>query len=630
MKLVAVALSFTVPLVVTTYFLIEEGNIKIEFAEQEKRGITYLRPLSELLNHVELHRTLVRHDDDQRARAEALVDADFDELLRVDDELGDELLTDEAELSERGRGSSLPSRMQDSWEAAKIASSVEESEEAHARLVEDIRALIVHVGDSSKLILDPDLDTYYIMDALLIREPAVVDQLFDLGDTLDAIDAAEPDDRAALEDTLLSTRVLLDANTTGLEDDLEAAFVEVDNFSHHEGLEPALTPLLDRALESTRAVTESTAVDADREEYDAAIREAVDANAALWTALLDQENEMLDIRIDGDHGRRRVALLAVGVSLLFSILLTLWVARRMSRNIGDVASAARRLATGELGARAPVRTSDEIGTMATSFNAMAENLDRLVTQLTAASEEVASSATQLNSAAEELAATTTEQSAAVTQASATTEELARASASIATTVEDVAARTDETRDNLQQAEHDIQASSRLTLALAERVTEIGAILTLINEIADQTNLLALNAAIEAARAGEAGRGFSVVAEEVRRLAESSKTSAAEITTIIEGIQAETNATVMAMEKGGKQMQSGLALLAAATDGTSQVRLTTQQQRSATAQVVETMEQLSDASRQVSATASQIAAASATLATLAAGLEHTARSTTAHE
>jgi len=151
-------------------------------------------------------------------------------------------------------------------------------------------------------------------------------------------------------------------------------------------------------------------------------------------------------------------------------------------------------------------------------------------------------------------------------------------------------------------------------------------LDLINDIADQTNLLALNAAIEAARAGEEGRGFAVVAEEVRRLAERSKGSAGDIAVIVGGVREETNATVMAMEKGAKQMQAGLVLLERVTDAAGHVRLTTQQQRSATSQVVETMEQLTDASRQVSATAQQIAAAAGSLADLAGNLEATAATT----
>jgi methyl-accepting chemotaxis protein len=237
--------------------------------------------------------------------------------------------------------------------------------------------------------------------------------------------------------------------------------------------------------------------------------------------------------------------------------------------------------------------------------------------------EVNSAASELSASSEELAATTTQQSAAVTQASATTEELARASAAIADTVDDVAAQTSATRDNLEQAKADIQVSSERTVALAGRVQDIGGLVNLINDIADQTNLLALNAAIEAARAGEDGRGFAVVAEEVRRLAERSKGSAADIAVIVDGIRDETNATVMAMEKGAKQMQSGLLLLERVTDSAAQVRLTTQQQRSATGQVVETMDQLTDASRQVSATAQQIATAAGTLADLAGNLEHTA-------
>ena len=258
-----------------------------------------------------------------------------------------------------------------------------------------------------------------------------------------------------------------------------------------------------------------------------------------------------------------------------------------------------------------------------SFNAMLATCQRLIEQVTVAGAEVNSAAAELSASSDELAATTTQQSAAVTQATATTEELARASAAIADTVDDVARQTAETRDNLEQAEADIALSSERTLALASRVNDIDALLDLINDIADQTNLLALNAAIEAARAGENGLGFAVVADEVRRLAERSKTSAGDIATIVTAVQGETNATVMAMEKGAKQMQHGLILLDAVTDANGQVRLTTQQQRSATAQVVETMEQLTDASRQVSATAQQIAAAAGNLADLAGNLETTA-------
>lgn len=323
-----------------------------------------------------------------------------------------------------------------------------------------------------------------------------------------------------------------------------------------------------------------------------------------------------------NDGRRRALLLVLG-GTLFAIGFAVVFARRISRPVQALTDVAKQAAAGRLDVRAVPRGSTETRVLGASFNAMLDTTERLVKELGSAGVEVNSAAAELSASSEELAATTTQQSAAVTQASATTEELARASAAIADTVDDVAAQTAATRDNLEQAEADIQVSSERTLALAGRVHEIGGLLTLINEIADQTNLLALNAAIEAARAGEEGRGFAVVADEVRRLAERSKASAANISSIVEAVREETNATVMAMEKGAKQMQAGLVLLERVTDAAGQVRLTTQQQRSATSQVVDTMEQLTDASRQVSATAQQIAAAAGSLANLAGNLETTA-------
>ena len=249
----------------------------------------------------------------------------------------------------------------------------------------------------------------------------------------------------------------------------------------------------------------------------------------------------------------------------------------------------------------------------------------LVYESRVAGEEVSSSAAEMSSAAEQLASTTIEQTGTVTETSATMEELARSSTSIAATVQDVAAQAAETKDALERAARDIQASSERTLALSERVGQITGLLDLINELADQSNLLAVNAAIEAAKAGEAGRGFGVVADEVRRLAERSKTSAAEIAAIIESAQDESSATVSAMETGARRMAQSLRLLEQVADGSAQVSLNTQQQGEATQQVVEAMEQLTDTSRQVATTAQQIAASAGTLAALSSQLEASAAS-----
>jgi methyl-accepting chemotaxis protein len=160
-------------------------------------------------------------------------------------------------------------------------------------------------------------------------------------------------------------------------------------------------------------------------------------------------------------------------------------------------------------------------------------------------------------------------------------------------------------------------------ALVRRSAEITGFVGTISSIAEQTNLLALNAAIEAARAGESGRGFSVVADEVRRLAERSKAQAEEIAGIIESTQAETNATVMAMEQSSKQLRRGLGAMETVTEATEHVRLTTQQQSAAAAQVVETMESVAETTRQTSATAQQLAAAAGELTELVGTLREAA-------
>ena len=341
-----------------------------------------------------------------------------------------------------------------------------------------------------------------------------------------------------------------------------------------------------------------------------------------WAALIRAPEEEALAAVDD---QRRLALLLAFIGAAVAAGLAYLFARQAARPVLEIASAARRVATGDLTTRVGSDGVAEFRELSGSFNTMVDSLNALVDKVRDVSGDLSTSSSELSSAADELATTTQQQTAAATQTSATMEELARTFASIAETIGAIAARTTETREVLDRADADMQASSERTLALAQRVSQISGLLSLINEIADQTDLLALNAAIEAARAGEAGRGFTVVADEVRRLAERSKAQADEIAQIVESTQAETNATVMAMEQSAKGMRRGLTLMDAVGESTEQVRLTTQQQTSASMQVVEAMEIVTETSRQTAATAQQIAAAAAQLGDLVAGLQETAES-----
>jgi methyl-accepting chemotaxis protein len=316
------------------------------------------------------------------------------------------------------------------------------------------------------------------------------------------------------------------------------------------------------------------------------------------------------------YAQARWTLLAETVGALLMIAFAVILTRFTIRPILALSRAAARVEAGDLTVRVRLHGGTEVRHLGAAFNAMVERLGSVMFRLRG---EVTESATNLSAVAEQLAAATFEQTTAATATSASMEEVARSSAAVSDTIGLVANQAGEAQTNLELAQTDLKASGDRTLALAGRVNEIEGILELINDIADQTNLLALNAAIEAARAGDAGRGFAVVADEVRRLAERSKAAASQIAQLVEGAQAESSETVMALEKGVKQMERGLAMMQAMTKAGEAVRLATDQQRTSTEQVVLAIEHIAEGSRSVAATAQEIAAAAGRQGALAAQL-----------
>ncbi|AIZ35091.1 chemotaxis protein [Pseudomonas parafulva] len=265
--------------------------------------------------------------------------------------------------------------------------------------------------------------------------------------------------------------------------------------------------------------------------------------------------------------------LAIGslLAMLLAVLATLWLLRRKLRPLDDLVRQAQALGAGDLSARLTLTSDDEIGQLARSFNQMADALATMVTHIRSASEQVSArsqSLAGLSSGAcegmEQQSGEITSMAGAVEEFSATSMNIAENMAGTERMAQDNAQQTrigrsamDQASASLRQIAEALGGTATVMDSLGARSQEIGGIVGVITAIAEQTNLLALNAAIEAARAGEQGRGFAVVADEVRGLAARTRQATEEISTMIASIQQQTGQAISTLEQGNRLMQDGL-------------------------------------------------------------------------
>jgi len=582
----------------------------IRKSETELVGMEAMKPISRLVQAMQQHRGLssgVLNGNEAMKDKRAAKEKEVTDLLKAV----------EPTIPPALQSGGAWKRIQAEWENLRsdgLNLIVGENFSAHTALIDEILTFQASVADEYSLTNDPDIDSMYLIDTAMIKLPIALERLGQL--------RARGTGILAKKQILQQQQVDMTAQLAELNSAVKALRQNLDKTSRYNpGMKAALDGAAQGMVEATAQVSKLIIEDifigaflTEPAEYFAMTTTAIDKGyKQMFETLFPSLEQLVHRRID--HARQNLHT-SIGITVLMLLIVgyfTIGAYYATINSIGELARNARTIATGDLSVKIDLGTRDELKLVADSFNDMADAFRNLIRNVQSGTDQVYEATKRLSESSSQITLSTEQQSEAASSMAAAVEQMTVGIDHISGNAQNANQMSHHAGDlsaeggrvvgtvvrEIELIAGVVNSSAAIIGELGQRSEQISAIVNVIKEIADQTNLLALNAAIEAARAGEQGRGFAVVADEVRKLAERTTKSTQEISTMIGAIQSGTQNAVASMNEGVERVNQGVALATQAGASINEIE-------GSARRVVDTVSEISESLREQSAASTEIA------------------------
>ncbi|MCJ8350999.1 methyl-accepting chemotaxis protein [Moritella sp.] len=632
-----VVLLLATPIVFFSFTIISQTQKDIAFAESELQGYQLLQALPEVANKLIDYRHLLSVEvaelepgDDKIQQAQVLAENTFNQYYR-------------SYTAATGLQLSAFDKITTDWQQLKADSDFLLPEEifyAIDLMLENLRIGTREINSESKLLFDSQLSSYYLINLTQSQLPKLTDFAYQVTDKAAETAAFAAFTANSFDD--LSRRI----------DQLSIIFSAADNdvqvlvAINPDYRNTLITPL--DQIKTTMATLEDLL---DRQLINTVSAEIkIDPNTLyrLGEALRIKINNLYQVAFHtlGNEITVRLSEKNSELNIFYTILIVLFVVCvvillsiyiSLTETLRSISQVAQNVSNGDLSQNVKIVSNDELAIIAQHFNSTIDGMRTLVKQLNSSAVDVHSSVQDIKDKTNSAETTITAQQTETHQIAAAIKLMAATSTEMAINANDATCATrdaeravlegkqvvDQTIIAINAIASEVQTSSETIQKLENHCTDIGGVVEVIRSIADQTNLLALNAAIEAARAGEQGRGFAVVADEVRTLASRTQQSTNEIQVMIERVQAGAKESVKVMAIGREQANMGVMQAKEASNTFEAITLSVDKIVSLNNQIASAIEEQSLAAEEIERNVSNVSAGADSARAVATGATQSA-------